>query len=251
MYTSVKNHFLEIYFLSYVKYGGLPYLIHLELADEVVYDYLKNIYNTIVLKDVVMRHGVRNVNFLERLIEYLADNLGSLISAKKISDFLKSQQIKIAPNVVLNYLNFLTATFLLFKVKRRDVHGKKIFEVSEKYYFEDLGLRHALVGYRQADTGKILENLVFLHLKIAGFTVHVGQLGEREVDFVAEKGGKRIYVQVAYLIPDQKVHEREFGNLLAIKDNHPKYVVSLDELTGGDYQGIQHLHIRDFLRLVL
>jgi len=233
--------------LKYIKYGGLPYLVNLELNDAVVYDYLKNIYSTILFKDVVGRHRIRNIDFLERLIDYLADNVGSVVSAKKISDFLKSQKTNISPNVVLNYLSFISEAFFVFKVSRAAISGKKIFEIGEKYYFEDLGLRHSIIDYKQVDIGKVLENLVFLHLKISGFDVKVGKLDNREVDFVCERAGEKIYVQVAYLITDTTVRDREFGNLLAIKDNYPKMVVSMDEMAGGKYKGIEHLNIIDFL----
>ncbi len=234
-------------FLKYIKYGGLPYLFNLKLEDDVVYDYLKNIYNTILFKDVVKRHRIRNIAFLERLTIYLADNAGSLVSAKKISDFLKSQKTNISPNVVLNYLSHLESAFFILKVQRSEIAGKKIFEIGEKYYFEDLGLRHTIVGYQQADIGRILENLVFIHLKRSGYYITVGRIGGKEIDFACEKKGERLYVQVAYMITDQKVHDREFGNLLEIKDNFTKIVVSMDEMTGGKFKGIRHVNIRDFL----
>ncbi len=234
-------------FLKYVKYGGLPYLINLKLEDDIVFDYLKNIYNTILFKDVVKRHGIRNIAFLERLTLYLADNAGSLVSAKKISDFLKSQKTNISPNVVLNYLSHLESAFFILKVRRSEIAGKKIFEIGEKYYFEDLGLRHTIIGYRQNDIGRVLENLVFLHLKRSGYEITVGRIGEKEIDFSCEKKGERLYVQVAYMITDQRVHDREFGNLLHIKDNFTKMVVSMDEMTGGKFKGIKHVNIRDFL----
>lgn len=232
---------------TYIRYGGLPYVINLELTDEVIYDYLKNIYNTILLKDVIARFGVRNINFLERLIVYLADNVGSFVSAKKISDFLKSQNIRLSPNIVLNYLSYLVAAYFISPVKRSDITGKRIFEINEKYYFSDLGLRHALIGYRQVDIGKILENLVYNHLQFLGYTITAGKTGTKEIDFICEKTGKKLYVQVAYVLPDEKVRAREFGNLLEIKDNYPKLVVSLDKMAGGNYQGIQHVHVLDFL----
>ena len=234
-------------FLKYIKYGGLPYLINLKLEDDIAYDYLKSVYNTILLKDVVKRHRIRNIAFLERLTMYLADNTGSLVSAKKISDFLKSQKTNISPNVVLNYLSHLESAFFIFKVLRSEIAGKKIFEIGEKYYFEDLGLRHTIIGYRQADIGRVLENLVFIHLKRSGYDITVGRVGVKEIDFACEKKGERLYVQVAYMITDQAVHDREFGNLLKIKDNFTKIVVSMDEMTGGKFKGIRHLNIRDFL----
>ena len=234
-------------FFKFIKYGGLPYLINLQLEDVIVYDYLKNIYSTILFKDIVARYSIRNVSFLENLVKYIADNTGGMVSAKKISDFLKSQRINISPNIVLNYLSYLVAAFFIFKVQRSEIASKKVFEIGEKYYFEDLGLRHSIVGYKQQDIGKILENLVYIHLLISGYDVTVGKLGNREIDFVCEKGRDKLYVQVAYLITDEKVNEREFGNLLAIKDNYPKIVVSMDEMIGSEYQGIRHVNIRDFL----
>lgn len=232
---------------KYIRYGGLPYLINLELKDEVAYDYLKNIYNTILLKDVVARFGVRNINFLERLVAYLADNVGSLMSAKKISDFLKSQNSRMSPNVVLNYLSHLAAAYFISPVKRSDLAGKKFFEINEKYYFADLGLRHALIGYRQVDMGKILENLVYNHLQFWGYNIVVGKSGEKEIDFICEKAGEKMYIQVAYLLTDEKTKAREFGNLLEIEDNYPKFVISMDKMAGGDYRGIKHLHLLEFL----
>ncbi len=237
--------------LKYIKYGGLPYLIHLDLTDEIVYGYLQSVANTIILKDVVERYTIRNVNFLLRLVEYLADNTGSLVSAKKISDFLKSQHIALSPNTVLNYLSNLSSSFIVHKVPRMEVIGKKIFEVNEKYYWQDLGLRHTYIGYRQADINKILENLVFGHLTYLGYKVSIGQLDKKDIDFVGEKSGKRIYVQVAYLITSPKVKQREFGNLLDVPDNYPKMVVSMDEMTQGDYKGIKQINIIDFLTMTV
>lgn len=232
---------------SYIKYGGLPYLVNLKLEDEPVYGYLKTIFNTIILKDVVARFNVRNVHLLERLVEYLADSVGSLISAKRISDFLKSQNLDISPNSILNYLNYLTSSFFIHKVKRQDIVGRKIFEINEKYYFEDLGLRHSLIGYRQIDINKIMENLVFSRLKYLGYKVTVGQIGENEIDFVAEKDNNKAYFQVTYLLTSKKVIEREFGNLLKIKDNYPKYMISMDEYAKGNFKGVKHLNLIDFL----
>ena len=234
-------------FKAYLKFGGLPYLCHLDLKEEVVFDYLRNILDAILLKDIVSRYDIRNVSFLQRLTRFLADNVGSLVTARKISDYLKSQKIKVSHNLVLDYLSYLTTAFLVFRANRMDIVGKKILEIGEKYYFEDLGLRHALVGFQAVDINKILENIVYVHLRSAGYEVMVGKMGKREVDFVCEKGGERLYIQVAYLITDDEVKEREFGNLLAIPDNFPKIVISMDEVAGGSYQGIQHLHIEDFL----
>lgn len=249
------NEFLEFHNLNankeslflYIRYGGLPYLKHLDLEDEQAYGYIKTIFNSILLKDVVARFKIRNVSLLERLVEYLADSVGSLFSAKSISDFLKSQNLNISPNSILNYLNYLTNGFFIHKVKRQDIIGKKIFEINDKYYFEDLGIRHSIIGYKQTDINKIIENLVFLHLKFLGYKITTGQLEQNEIDFVAEKDNQKIYVQATYLLTSQKSIKREFGNLLKIKDNYPKYVISMDEYAKGDYQGIRHMSLIEFL----
>ena len=232
---------------KYMKYGGLPYLGNLQLTDDQVYGYLRNVYDAVVLKDIIARFAIRNVNFLSRLIEYLANNLGSLVSAKKISDFLVSQHIRLSPNTVLNYLSHISSSFFITKAQRIDVGGKKIFEIGEKYYFEDIGLRHVITNFKQVDINKILENLVYAKLVDAGYTVYVGQMDNGEIDFVGELGGKRIYVQVAYILSSDKVMKREFGNLQSIKDNYPKYVVTMDALAKGNVNGIVHIHILDFL----
>jgi len=233
--------------LNYIKYGGLPYLINLSFQENIIYDYLRNVYNTILLKDIVARHQVRNVAFLENLVKFLTDNIGNILSAKRISDFLKSQRINISPNIVLNYLNYLTSAFFIFKVPRSEISGKKIFEVREKYYFEDLGLRHTIVSYKQSDINKVLENLVYNHLAVSGYDITVGKIGNKEIDFIGTRNGEKLYVQVAYLIPDDNAWQREFGNLLEIKNNFPKIVVSMDEMIGKQYEGINHIHIRIFL----
>lgn len=232
---------------SFLQFGGLPYLKHLPLDDAVIFDYLKNVADAILLKDIVARYDIRNVSFLQRLSRFLADNVGSLVTARKISTYLKAQHIKISHNLVLDYLSYLSNALLVIPARRFDITGKRIFEIGEKYYFEDLGIRHALVGFRTTDINKILENVIFTHLKTAGYEVTVGQIGKREVDFVCEKRQERIYIQAAYLIPDEKVRKREFGNLLAIPDNFPKKVVSMDTIAGGSFKGIEHVRLGDFL----
>ena len=258
IYSLTYQEFLEFHNLErgqeslkkYLKFGGLPYLKHLPMEEDVVFDYLQNILDAILFKDIVSRYQIRNVSFLQKLTRFLADNVGSLVTARKISNYLKSQQIKISHNLVLDYLEYLTNAFLVFRVNRTDIAGKKIFETGEKYYFEDLGLRHANVGFRASDINKILENIVYIHLRAAGYDVMIGQSGNREVDFVCNKAGNRLYIQVAYLIPDQAVREREFGNLLKIPDNYPKMVISMDPVTEGSYKGIRHMHIEEFLYML-
>ena len=235
--------------LKYLKWGGLPYLMNLEKQDEVIFEYLSNILSTIVYKDVIHRYNIRNVEFFDRLIQYIAANTGNLISAKKISDYLKFQKVNIAPRVVLNYLHYLQKAFLVYKLKRVDIHSKKVFEINDKYFFEDWGLRNALLGLKNFSVPDIIENVVFSHLKFLSYSVKVGILNNLEIDFVAENPKGIIYVQAVYLIVDEKVKQREFGNLLMIKDNYPKYVVSLDPVPISSYKGIIHLNLREFLLL--
>lgn len=235
---------------QFLKYGGLPYLKDLPLQDNIVFEYLKNIYSTIAVRDIVNRYALRNVPFLEQLTLFLADNIGNLFSAKKISDFLKSQKISTSSTQVQNYVDYLTSAFLIHKVPRYDIEGKRIFEIGEKYYFEDIGLRNALIGYRVQDRNKLLENTIFNHLQIAGYNVKIGGLNNQEIDFVAEKDGERIYVQATLTINEEKTLEREFGNLLKIQDNYPKYVVTMDEFDGNSYDGVQCLSLREFLKML-
>ncbi len=232
---------------KYLKYGGLPYLKNLTLQNHVVFEYLKNIYSTIVYRDIVSRHGLRNTHFLEQLIMFLASNTGSIFSAKKISDFLKSQQVKIAPNQVQTYISHIVDAFIVHRVNRFDMVGKRIFEVGEKYYFENLGIRHGIWGYRPEDRGKILENVVFNHLLSQGCSVRIGILNKAEIDFVAEKEGEKHYYQVALSMLAPKTFEREYGNLIKIDDNYPKTVVTYDTFEGNTMQGIQHIDLRSFL----
>jgi len=234
---------------KYLTVGGMPYLNVIGLDEFSVFEYLRNVYASILLKDVVAREGIRNIAFLENLIEFLADNTGNLFSANNISNYMKSQRSSVSTQAVLNYLKPLVNAFFVHKVTRYDIAGLKIFEVGEKYYFEDIGIRNCIRGYdRFKDINKVMENAVYLHLSRSGFRVHVGQIGKSEIDFVAQKDGKTIYVQVAYLLADESTINREFGNLTKINDNYRKYVVTMDEFnSGSNYMGIEQLHLKDFL----
>jgi len=231
----------------YTRYGGLPYLINLELNDDVVNEYLKSIYSTIVFRDVVSRYNLRNTVFLERLIQFLSENIGSLFSAKNISDYLKSQHTQISVNQIQNYVEYLTNAFLIHRVGRYDLIGKRFFEIGEKYYFENMGIRNVIIGYRLQDRAKILENIVYNHLLYRGYTIKVGMSASSEIDFVCEKGAEKLYVQATLKLDSETTIEREFGNLLKVQDNYPKIVVSEDEFRGNSYEGIKHVFIRDFL----
>jgi len=234
-------------FLRYIRYGGLPYLVNLPVDDDVVAEYLKSITETVVYRDVVRRYGVRNIPFLERLTEYMAGTIGSQLSATSISKFLKSQHINMPANQVLVYLDHCVKAYLLVRTPRYDIAGKRVFETGEKYYFEDLGIRNSISGFKHADTGKLMENVVGNHLRICGYTVKTGCLGNLEIDFVATRKSEVLYVQVAYVIPDETTAQREFGNLLTIPDNYQKVVVSMDEIPFENYKGIRHMHVREFL----
>lgn len=232
----------------YFKYGGLPYLINLPLNDQ-AFEYLKSVYSTIIFRDVVSRYSLRNSLFLERLVLFLADSIGSLFSAKRISDFLKSQQTNLAPHQIQLYNSYLTSAFIIHEAGRYDIIGKKIFESGSKFYFENTGLRNAIIGYKPNDLGKVLENVVYNHLLFLGYQVKVGTMNAQEIDFVCERNGEIVYVQVALRLENQNTIDREFGNLLAIPDNYPKLVVTNDQFDGNTQQGIRHLYIRDFLML--
>jgi Predicted ATPase (AAA+ superfamily) len=234
---------------KYLTLGGLPFLINLELSRDQSFEYLQNVYSTILLKDVVAREKIRNISFLENLVAYLADNVGNLFSASNISKYLKSQRIGMSPQVVINYLKALTNAFFVHKVLRADVSGLKIFEIGEKYYFEDIGLRNTIRGFNAVqDIHKLMENAVYLYLKQNGYTVFVGKSGDKEIDFMAEKGGKKLYIQVALTLIQEETRKREFGNLMEIEDNYPKYVVTLnDMIIGNDYKGIQSMNLKEFL----
>ena len=209
--------------------------------------YLKNIYNTVILKDVVSRYSIRDINFLNKLIEYLSDSMGSYISSKKITDFLKSQNVSISNNTVLNYISYLEAAFFIDKVARYDIQGKKLFEINDKYYFRDLGIIHSMIPYKSGNVAKVLENLVYNQLLVEGYLVNIGKLGDKEIDFVARKNDETMYIQVAYQLSKEKVFEREFENLLQIPDNYTKIVVTADSLAAGNYKGVEHVNILDFL----
>ena len=256
VYSLTYNEFLQFHkledssdsFTKFYKFGGLPYLINLPFNELLVSDYLRSIYDTIILKDVVNRYNIRNVRQLQDLTIYLADTIGNLFSANKISEYLKSQRVDLPPKTILEYLTYLNNAYFVKRLRPADIQGKRQFQIGEKYYFEDLGIRHAIRPFRPNDIGQVLENIVCHHLLVNGYNLSVGRDGDREIDFVGEKDGEKIYVQVAYSVMDPKTHEREFGNLLAIKDNYPKMVITMDELEGSSYEGIKQIPIRKFLR---
>jgi len=234
-------------FAKYYKFGGLPYLVNLPFEETVVMEYQKSIYNTIVLKDIVNRYNIRQVRYLNDLATYLADTTGKLFSANKISNYMKSQRIDMQPKTIIEYLNYLLNAFLVQRIRPAYLQGKELLRVGEKYYFEDLGIRHAIRPFRANDIGQVLENVVCQHLLTNGYSLSVGRNGDKEIDFIAEKDGECLYVQVATTLLDPQTREREFGNLLEIKDNYPKVVVTLDSQEGVSFQGIKQIPVRKFL----
>ena len=235
----------------YINFGGLPGLRPIGLDDpEVVRQYLQGVYNTILVKDIVRRKKVRNVSFLENLIKYVGDNIGKPLSATNIQHYMTSNKNEVSKNLILNYLKAMSEAFLVHDVTRFNLHGKKLLENNDKYYFGDVGLRNFIVGGRRAnDIEKIVENLVYQHLIRLGYKVTVGQMYATEIDFVGTKGDDTIYVQAAYLISEESTFEREFGNLQKINDNYPKYVISMTPfMDSSKYEGIIHVPLADFLK---
>ena len=236
---------------KYINFGGLPGLQKIGLDENDVREYQQDVLNTVLLKDVIMRNNIRNPVFLDNLIRFLADNTGKIVSANSISKFMRSQGQSITSTAVINYIKALCETYVIHKVNRYDIHGKRLFESNDKYYFEDNGIRNCLGGgNREGDIEKVMENVVYNHLVRLGYEVTVGQLQASEIDFICSKPtGERVYVQVAYIIADEATRQREFGNLRAIHDNYPKYVISMTPLvTRSNDGGIIHLNLRKFLK---
>ena len=236
--------------LKYIQFGGLPGLLKMGLDEQDARQYQLDVYHTVLLKDVILRNSIRNVAFLENLVRFLADNTGKIISANSIAKYMKSRGDNITSTVVINYIKYLCDAYMIHRVNRYDIHGKKLFESNDKFYFEDNGIRNALAGgSREGDIEKVIENIIYNHLIRLGYEVTVGQLQAGEIDFVCAKPeGHRVYVQVSYIIVDEATREREFGNLRAIRDNYPKYVISMTPLVDRqDAEGITHLGLRRFL----
>lgn len=241
--------------LKYLRVGGLPGLCHFDIDDEAqVRDYMHGVYNTVMMQDVITREKIRNGIFIENLSHFVADNIGKLISVSRITKYMRSQGEKISEPLTSTYLSYLCKALLINQVYRYDIHGKKVFEQNFKYYFSDHGLRNLLCGFNlRGSIEKIIENVLYNHLRIQGFEVTVGILRAGEVDFVAKRGTLTIYIQATYLLATDETVKREFGNLAAINDNYPKYVISMDPVSGDmpGYPGIRHLKLRDFLKLQL
>lgn len=233
-------------FQKYLITGGMPYLANIRYADEPSKQYLHDLFNSVQLKDIVKRNKIRDVDLLERIIAYVIANVGTTFSARSLTKFLKSEQRTVAPETTLNYIKYCCDAYLFYQVKRVDLQGKQILSTNEKYYIADHGIREAVFGGNMRDINLILENIVYLELLRRGYKVTVGKTGEKEIDFVCDKRGDKLYVQVTYLLASEDTIKREFGAYGTIRDNFPKYVVSLDEFDMSR-NGIKHQNIRDFL----
>jgi len=252
-FLDFRNHYFsekqntENLFLHYLRKGGFPVIHTADYPEESAYKVVYDIYSSVILRDTVQRYKIRDVELLERVIKYAFDNIGNTFSGKNVADYFKSQQRKVDVNTVYNYLNALEGAFILYRVPRYDIKGKEILKTQEKFYVSDISIIYATMGNRDRMISGILENIVFLELKRRGYKVYVGKSDQVEIDFVAEKQGNKIYVQVAYKLENEQTVHREFGSLLAIHDQYPKYVVTMDNFWKDPIEGIKHLFITDFL----
>ena len=247
LYRSISpNATIQQSFQKYILTGGMPYLVNLRFEEAPSKQYLYDLFNSVQLKDIVKRTRIRDVDLLEQIIAYVIANVGTTFSATALAKFLKSEHRTVAPETVLNYIKYCCEAYLFYPVKREDLQGKQILASQEKYYIADHGIREAVFGGNTRDINLILENIVFLELLRRGYEVTVGRSGVKEIDFVCSKGDERLYVQVTYLLASEETIQREFGAYDNIRDNFPKYVVSLDELNMSR-NGIKHRNVRDFL----
>ena len=232
---------------QYIRRGGFPSIHIIEYDEDTSYIVINDIYDSIVLRDVVKRYRIRNIELLNRIMKYVMDNVGNTFSAKSVSDYFKSQYRKVDITTVYNYIEALESAFIISKVNRYDVHGKEILKTQEKYYLADQGIQHAVFGYRDRNISGVLENIVYNELIRRGYNVYIGKLKDKEIDFVAIRKSEKLYVQVTYKMESAKTIQREFGPLLMINDHYPKYVVSMDKNFHDNIEGIQHISLVEFL----
>ena len=233
-------------FQKYLTLGGMPYLANLRYAEEPSKQYLTDVYNSVVLNDVVKRNKIRDVDLLTRIVTYVIGNIGTTFAASSIAKFLKSERLTVATDTVLNYIQYCISAYLFYQVKRQDIQGKQILSTNEKYYMADHGLQEAVFGGNMRDINLILENIIYMESLRRGYTITVGKSGTKEIDFICQKQDQKVYIQVTYLLASDKTIQREFGIYDSIHDNFPKYVVSMDELDFSR-NGIKHRNIKEFL----
>jgi len=260
IYTFTFSEFKEIYeknhkinknidvFSEFVKYGGFPGIHSFNWSEEILRQYLESIYNTVVLKDVVMRNQIKDVSMLNYILDFIAQNCGNITTAKSIHDFFKSQNRNVSTDTVLNYLQYAINAMLIQQIRRYDLYGKRILETFEKYYLGDTGLGFALHGSSPEMISGQLENIVLLELLSRGYKVNIGKSKNKEIDFIASIGADKIYIQICKTLIGEKVNEREYGAFEGLNDHYPKYVLSLDEFGfNTDKNGVKWMNIKDFL----
>jgi len=232
---------------QYIRRGGFPAIHITEYDEDTSYMVISDIYDSIVLRDVVGRYKIRNIELLNRIMRYVMDNVGNTFSAKSLSDYFKSQYRKVDITTVYNYIEALESSFIISKVNRYDVHGKEILKTQEKYYLADQGIQHAVFGYRDRNISGVLENIVYNELVRRGYKVYIGKLKDKEIDFVAERKSEKLYVQVTFKMESEQTVQREFEPLLLVKDHYPKYVVSMDENFNDNIEGVKHVNLLEFI----
>lgn len=244
-YTKILDTRTEL--ANYLRLGGFP-AVHLQkYTPDEVYTIVKDIYNSTIFTDIVRRNQIRKVDQLERIVRFAFDNVGRTFSAASVSKFLKSQNRSIDNETVYNYLSKLESAYILHRCSRFDIQGKEILKTQEKFYLADPALRYSVLGYTPDSVAAMLENVIYLELLRRGYEVYVGKLDSTEIDFVAAKQENKLYIQVAQEISSSETEKREYGRLLDIRDNYPKYVLRTDAFAGGNYEGIKTMHIADFL----
>lgn len=247
-YKFEENISIDDKFSRYLKYGGMPGVITLEDTNNLYENAIKGIYNTVFMKDVIARNKVVDSSLLEKILKFLMSNIGSLVSSKKIADYLTSQGTKVTHNTILNYLTMLENSYIIYKVQRYDVKGKTLLKTLEKYYIVDMGIRNVMLGFRDSDYGHILENIVYFELLRRGYEVTVGKTDNMEIDFIATTLEEKKYYQVTLSLLEEDARKREFNSLKNINDNYEKVILTLDKVYGGTTQdGIKVINIIDFL----
>ena len=244
-YAEVKDVHAEL--ADYIRLGGFPATHLRDYSQDEVYTIVRDIYNSTIFSDIIKRNQIRKVDQLDRVVKYTFSNVGNTFSAKSISDYLKSEHRKIDNETVYSYLEKLEKAYLLYRCSRYDLQGKEILKTQEKFYLADTALRYSVLGYNPDSVASSLENVVYLELCRRGYEVNIGKMADGEVDFVAQRHGEKLYVQVTQKIQSEKTEQREYDRLLEIKDNYPKYVLRMDEFAGGNYEGIKSMHVADFL----
>ncbi|HOV12956.1 MAG TPA: ATP-binding protein [Spirochaetota bacterium] len=234
-------------FYDFIKYGGLPGIHQIEFEFDFIIQYLSSVNDSIIFKDVVMRNNIRDSSLLEKLIIFIASNIGNIFSARSIADYLKKERRSLGIETIYNYIKYLETAFFINKVERYDILGKKLLETHEKYYLTDIGLRNAMLGFRENDINAYLENIVYLELKKRDYDIYIGKIDNYEIDFIAERNSEKIYIQVAYLLADENIREREYRPFYKIKDNYPKYILTMDKTPTTNTDGIIRKYLPDFL----